>query len=283
MAQPVPQSRPGVVSAAGAALLVVALAGLASTIGVLVAAGQFHDRFASRAEPTDATQHDVDDVGSGVRSSMLVLAVITLLLALVAAGIAVAVLRRSTAGRIGAWVVCGAGLICGCLQCSAAGTITSDVAYNGDPDRIDVASQLTRAVQDALPGWLAGLLGTAAVIQLLGYILVAVLLGLPPANRWFRRPARPAPWPAPVPGGAPWPAPSPYPPPGPPPAGPPAGPPTTAPMPPPPPPMPPPVAPTTPATPTPNWPPPQQPPTRPSPPDQPGSPDQSRPPDQPER
>ncbi|HWB37890.1 MAG TPA: hypothetical protein VHA75_17885, partial [Rugosimonospora sp.] len=200
--QPDARTRPPVVSAAAAVLLVTALAALAATVALLVAAARFRGRYLPLARRTDATDHDINDVGDTIRATMGVLAVLLFLLAVALVLLAVGVLRHSFVARILTWVAAGLGLLCACSQVSGAASAVSDMTYTGDPERVDVASQLTTAVQDALPAWFPGLLGAAATVQLLGYILVAVLLALPPANRYFRR-ARPAP----VPGGTPWPAP----------------------------------------------------------------------------
>ncbi len=211
MTQPAEQRRPAVVTAAGALMLVVALAALAVTVGLLVAAARFRGRYLPLAANTDAVQRDIDRVGDTVRTSMGVLAILVLVLAGVLALLAVGVLRRGRSARIGTWVLVAIGLLCGCGQGVAAGSAVSDVSYTGDPARVDVASQLTTAVQDALPSWLPGLVVTAALVQVVGYILVAVLLALPPANRYFRGVTQPVPWPAPAPGGTTWPAQTPFP------------------------------------------------------------------------
>ena len=212
MAQPVAQRRPGVVTAAAATMIVVAAAGLASVIGLLVAAAQFNDRYRPLAVATDARLADINDVGDAIRSVMGTLAIATFLAAVAFAVLAVGVLRRSNALRITTWVLIAGGLLCGCSQGISAITAGTTITYNGDPERLDVASQLTAAVQDALPGWLSALLGTVAVVQVIGYILVAILLGLPPANAYFRRTPRTVAAPTPAPGGTPWPTPTPYPP-----------------------------------------------------------------------
>jgi hypothetical protein len=195
-----------VVTAAVAVMLLVAAAALATTVGLLVAAGTFRHRYDGLAQQTDARPDDINHVGTAVRGAMGVLAVGALLVAVVTVLLAIGVFRGGNGARIGTWALVAFGLLCACSQCVGALSALSDVSYTGDPERIDVASQLTRAVQDALPGWLGGLVGGAAAIQALGYILVAVLLGLPPANRYFRG-AGQQPL---VPGGAPWP-PHPYP------------------------------------------------------------------------
>ncbi len=204
MAQPVAAARPPVVTAVVAIMLMVAAAGLAITVGLLVAAGSFRDRYDDLVQHTEARPADTRQVGQLIRGWMGALAVATVLIAVVTVLLALGIFRRSGSARITTWVLAGVGLLCGCGQGISAVGAVSDITYSGDPERIDVASQVTRAVQDALPGWLGGLVGGAAAVQILGYILVAVLLGLPPANRWFRVTGQPPPA---VSGVAPWPPP----------------------------------------------------------------------------
>src|SRR3954453_4821377 len=208
MAQPVAQRRPAVVTAAAVTMIVVAAAGLASVIELLVAAADFSDRYRPLALATDAQRVDIDNLQSAIRAVMGSLAIATFAVAVAFALLAVGVLRRSNALRVTTWIFIGAGLLCGCVQGISARTATVEITYRGDPERLDVASQLTQVVQDALPTWLSALLGTVAVVQLLGYILVAILLGLPPANAYFRRTPKPVAAPAPAPGGTPWPTPT---------------------------------------------------------------------------
>lgn len=212
MAQPVARRRPGVVTAAAVTMIVVATAGLATVIGLLLAAARFDDRYRPLAVATDARLVDINHVGDAMRSVMGTVAVATFVVAVAFAALAVGVRRGSNALRVATWVLIAAGLSCGCTQGGSAILAATTITYQGDPQRVDVAGQLTQAVQDALPGWLSALLGTVAVIQIIGYILVAILLGLPPANAYFRRTPRPVAAPAPAPGGTPWPTPTPYPP-----------------------------------------------------------------------
>src|SRR5580765_7269689 len=97
MAQPVAQRRPAVVTAAAATMIVVAAAGLASVVGLLVAAAQFNDRYRPLAVATDARLADINDVGDAIRSVMGTLAIATFLVAVAFAVLAVGVLRRSNA------------------------------------------------------------------------------------------------------------------------------------------------------------------------------------------
>src|SRR5690242_6182334 len=104
MAKPVAQRRPGVVAAAAVTMIVVATAGLATVVGLLLAAARFDDRYRPLAVATDARRVDIDHVGDAMRSVMGTLAVATFVVAVASAVLAVGILRRSNALRIATWV-----------------------------------------------------------------------------------------------------------------------------------------------------------------------------------
>ena len=97
-------------------------------------------------------------------------------------------MKGSNPARIITWVLCGIGALCACcggLILVALGSLNRiDVSGNDEAEKqIDLA----KAMADAVPGWQKGLGGTVAVLQLLGYLAVAILLALPAANAFFRK------------------------------------------------------------------------------------------------
>jgi hypothetical protein len=189
-------------TAAVATMLAVAAAGLAVTVGLLVAAASFEDRYLRLVRSTDADPTEARQAGELVRRAMGGAAVVSLLLAAVTVLLALGLHRRSPVARVATWAAVPFALLVSNLMVVGALASAGDFA---DADA-DVTGQVVRAVQDALPGWLPVLLTGAAMIEQLGYILVAVLLLMPPANRFFRAAGQPSP----ITGVAPWP-PSPYP------------------------------------------------------------------------
>ena len=174
--------RPVAVRLAAALLGVMGLAGLAYGLTTLGITPGVVGRF--RAAAAGADPADVDGfvtllwVAAGVAAA---LAVILFALYVV---LALALRRGSTAARIGAWVVCGVGVVAGCGSTVAVLVQRRGVATPGT---------LGTALTDAYPnGWI-GLNLALAVAQMAGYVAVAVLLVVSP-RAFFRRtggPARP--------------------------------------------------------------------------------------------
>ena len=127
------------------------------------------------------------DGRSQMRASYILGMLFTILLAVVLAGLAFGLLRGSNGARIATWVISGVAILCDC--CSSivflgAGGI--NITSNGNSD---MSSQLAQARLDAFPAWFLATGGGISLLQLLGYIAVAVLLALPAANAFSRKAA----------------------------------------------------------------------------------------------
>jgi hypothetical protein len=175
-----PARRPAVVTVAAGLLLVMALAGILHAVYAVASLAGIAQRF--RTAAAGATDSDIDLVVAAARAGVLTTAglgtVVAVLLALLAFGI----WRGSTGARVATWVVSGLGLLCGCLSLGAV-LIQRSVPVEVDP----AAADLIEALVSAYPsGWVA-LSGILSAAQTLGYLVVAVLLALPPAGSFFRR------------------------------------------------------------------------------------------------
>ncbi|GAA2701747.1 hypothetical protein ACFY2R_00505 [Micromonospora olivasterospora] len=199
----VPARRPAVVGLAAAVLLLMAVGALAYAIVGLVALGGTVDRLRATARGTAAGPEEVDGVVTLLRSVVVASAVLTVLVGALLVGLALGLLARRNGARVGAWVVCGLGLLAGC--CGLAALVGQRAAPlrlgGGEP----ATAELLGLLGDAYPSWWVPVNAALSVGQALGYVVVAALLALPAANAWFRRPR-----PAPVPVGFP-PAGPPYP------------------------------------------------------------------------
>jgi hypothetical protein len=180
--------RPAAVMAAAALLAVMAAAGVVNAVVGLLGLQGVIDRFRSAADATDINAGDVRAFVSALRVSVAVGLVIALVAAVLLAALAVGILKRSAGARVGTWVVCGIGALFG--GCGLAILVAERLAPV-DVNTADAAAIL-RALSDAYPGWWLPLNGALLVAQALGYLLVAVLLAVPPANQFFRR-GRPLP------------------------------------------------------------------------------------------
>lgn len=183
-----PGRRPASVTAAGALMIAMAALGLIGAIISLATIGQIVDEFRRRAARTDAAQSDVDTFVTVTQASIIGIAVITILIALLLAGLALGVLRGSNVARIITWVLCGIGILCGC--CGIFSSFSRTTFSGGN----QAQEELGRALTDSVPGWSSAIGGGLSGLQTLGYIAIAVLLALPAANAFFRKAAPAQPW-----------------------------------------------------------------------------------------
>lgn len=183
-----PRQRPGSVLAGVVFMFTVAALGVITAAITLAAIGQIVNRFRNRASLTAATPEEIDNLAAGIQVLTIGLAILILIFALVLAGLAFGVQRGSNVARILTWVLVGLGILCNC--CGLFGAIgQTNVSTFGTPDmNRQTADQLARALQDAYPSWWLGFSGGLSGLQLLGYIAIAILLALPSANAFFRRP-----------------------------------------------------------------------------------------------
>ncbi|TCB93471.1 hypothetical protein E0H26_22155 [Micromonospora zingiberis] len=206
-----PAGRPGVVRLAVTVLVVMALGALGYAVAGLTMLGGTLDRFRAAATGTSADGSQIDAMAALLLTSIVLSAVVSVLAGLLLAGLALGLAARRPAARVATWVVAGFGVLLGC--CASVTLFVQRVTPLDFGDD-QAAAELAELAGDAYPLWWIPLTATLSVAQVLGYLVVAVLLALPSANAWFRRPSAPAPL-SYQPGGPP-PAPPyhPYPPPG---------------------------------------------------------------------
>lgn len=173
--------RPLTVRLAAALLALMGLAGLAYAVATLIVAPGVVDRFRAAAAGADTAEVDgyvtVVWIGAALGA---VLAVILFALFIV---LALGLRRGSRASRVGTWVVCGFGVLFGCVS---SVTVAAQRSGDGAPGTLGVA------LSDAYPGPWIGLNVGMAIAQMVGYLVVAVLLAVAPGS-FFSRGARPAP------------------------------------------------------------------------------------------
>jgi hypothetical protein len=183
---------PAVVVTAAIILVALGAIGLINAIVSLVSLESTVDRFRVLAGEVGVSARRIDDQVTQLRLQTILGAVIGLVIALALLALAYFLLKASNAARITTWVLCGIGALCAC--CGGAGLI-----FLENLDRVSVEGNrqaqeqvdLARAMADAIPGWQVGLGGTFVVLELLGYLAVAILLAMPAANAFFRKVAVP--------------------------------------------------------------------------------------------
>jgi hypothetical protein len=192
-AEPV-RKAPAVVTAASAILFVLGVLGLISAILSLAGLGTTTDRFRVLAHRvTNATPGDINNQVNQMRVQTIIGAVIGGLIAILLIFLAIWLVKGSNTARIVTWVVCGIGALCACCSGTSLFALSglSRIEVSGD-QQAEKQVDLAKALADSVPGWQKGVVGTVAVLQLLGYLAVAILLALPAANAFFRKVTAPA-------------------------------------------------------------------------------------------
>lgn len=187
-AQP-PGKPPMVVTVASAIMFILGILGLLNAILSLVSLGTTTDRFHELARRVaNATTNDIDNQINQLRVQTIIGAVIGALIAAFLIVLAFWLMKGSNTARIITWVLCGIGALCACCGGASLFALSAinRVEVNGD-EQAEKQVDLAKALVDSIPGWQKGLGGTVAVLQLLGYLAVAILLALPAANAFFRR------------------------------------------------------------------------------------------------
>ena len=108
--------------------------------------------------------------------------------------------RGKNPSRIITWVVAGLAVCCSGfgLLATAAGSAMSDID-TGDPN-LPTQAEMQERLEAALPGWYEPVNLTIGILGMLAILAAAILLALPAANEFFRKP--PAMWEPPLPGTA---------------------------------------------------------------------------------
>lgn len=186
---PAPGKPPVVVAVASAILFILGVLGLLNSVLSLVSLGTTTDRFNELARRVaNATPRDIENQINQLRVQTIIGAVIGALIAVLVIFLAFWLMKGNNTARIITWVVCGIGALCACcggLSLFALNAINR-VEVSGD-EQTEKQVDLAKALVDSVPGWQKGLGGTVSILQLLGYLAVAILLALPAANAFFRR------------------------------------------------------------------------------------------------
>lgn len=188
-AAPEPRRRPAVVTVASVLMFLVALLTLISSIIALATMNRIIDGFREQAALTDASPADIDAFVNVIQAATIVTALVLMIFALVLAGLAFGNLRGSNTTRVLTLVVCAFGVLCGCCGIFGAVGQTGATSFSTDNTDTQTAEELGRALGDAYPDWWLPVNGGLSALQLLGYIVIAILLVLPASNAYFRKPA----------------------------------------------------------------------------------------------
>jgi hypothetical protein len=184
--------RPAVVTYACYLLYLLAVLQVVSAIAQFSVISTYGDIMKSAFGKTNVA----GTVATTTTIGMAATAVVALLFAVGYAVLAVFDGRGKQPARIVTWVVLGLSLCCGGY--GLAGAATGGFGGNtGNVENAPSASELQQMLKDGLPGWYQPVILLLAVIALLAAIAAIILLALPAANQFFRKPEQA--WEPPVP------------------------------------------------------------------------------------
>ncbi|MDG4822305.1 hypothetical protein O7635_10625 [Asanoa sp. WMMD1127] len=173
-----PRRPPGTVRGAAGVLIAMAVGGLVyGGLGLALMPG-IVDRFRAAAAVAGVPADDIDGGSQLLRGVPIAAAFVSVVAAVLLVALAVGIVRGHAAVRIAAWVVCGLGLVGGCLA-----------ALFGVGQRVGSFSDdlVLSAIEQAHPTWWPWTSAILSVLQMVGYLLVALLLAAPSARAWFQR------------------------------------------------------------------------------------------------
>ncbi|MER7460334.1 hypothetical protein [Micromonospora sp. NPDC126480] len=185
MSYPDRARRPVAVTAAVLLLVLMAAVAFGYAVVSLVVLPGTIDAFRSAAERTPAAAEEVGAVAVLAGTWTVLGALVSLLAGVLLAALAVGLRAGRPGARPATWVVAGLGVLAGCCGLAALGGMRAVPLRLGAEDR--VTAELLARLEEAWPGWWIPLGAGLSVGQVLGYLVVAVLLALPPAAVWFRR------------------------------------------------------------------------------------------------
>jgi len=196
-AVPGPKPRPGVVTAAAGLLFALIAVHLVSLIPGIAQVSTIQNVVADEPNGTTAAAMRI-----GATVGIVVAVVVALLLIACYAVLGVFVAKGKQVARIITWVV--AGIFALSTVVSLAG---GTAALNSRLPQTAEAGDLQARIKDATPSWIGTATTAINAVTLIALLCVILLLALPAANEYFRKP--PAQWPA---AGGPYPYHPPYPP-----------------------------------------------------------------------
>ncbi|WP_193786344.1 hypothetical protein [Actinoplanes friuliensis] len=178
-----PRSRPTVVTVSSYLLYLASAASIIAGVLSLTTVGTTRDVYTELYAGTE---------NSGIESVIVAVSVVGVVInILFAAALAILAIynnRGKQAARITTWVVGGIFLCCngfGLLGTAATSGMNLDTGTTSGPSASDIEAELA----DRLPGWFQPISTTLTVIVVLTLLGAVILLMLPAANEFFRKPA----------------------------------------------------------------------------------------------
>jgi hypothetical protein len=187
-----PKKRPGVVTAACWLLYVAAACQVLYAVVTVSQLGATKEAY--KKVFADTSMKGAEDMLVAITAATTV--GVGLLFAIGYVVLAILDGRGRNVARIITWVIGGLSICC-----SGYGLASSAIGFSGisgNSGNGPSASQIKQALNDALPGWYQPVLTTIGIISVAALVTVVILLALPMASEFFRRPKQPN-WEPPVP------------------------------------------------------------------------------------
>lgn len=176
-----PVRRPTIVTVAAALLFTVAAMAVVVALLPLPYLSKVHDA----AKQAYSGLPNGDQIVSITQFAMIGGLVVTIVVGIGFAVLGALDLRGSKVARIITWVVAGLGALC-CGGGSVAGNLTSG-ASRGNVNGVDM-TKAAEQVKAAYPSWYQPTVTTLDVLIMVALVVVIILLALPAAGPYFRRP-----------------------------------------------------------------------------------------------
>ncbi|MFC4016733.1 hypothetical protein ACFOW4_02075 [Micromonospora sp. GCM10011542] len=191
------RQRPSVVTISSYLLFLFLACQVISLILTLATIGKTRD--ALREAYAGSTAEGADQIADFAFAVGIGSGILLLLLAVVLAVLALLNNRGRNGARIATWIVGGIMVCCtgGTLLSGVAGNFTTGGNTGGD---MPSGEEVQRRLDEVLPSWLTPVSILLGVISLIALITALILLALPKANEFFRKPT--AAWEPPTPGAA---------------------------------------------------------------------------------
>ncbi|GIJ79786.1 hypothetical protein SAMN05443287_107287 [Micromonospora phaseoli] len=190
------RSRPSVVTISTYLLLLFAICQLISVVISLATIGTVREVMEEAYE--GSTVEGAENVAGLTVALGVGSAIFLLVVAFALFGLGLVNLRGKNGSRIATWIVGGILFCCVgfSLLSGVAGGFSAPGGTSGD---MPSGEEIQRRLEEALPGWVTPVTTLLGVISLISLLVALILLALPKANEFFRKPT--AQWEPPAPGG----------------------------------------------------------------------------------
>ncbi|MGW0435193.1 hypothetical protein ACWDV4_21965 [Micromonospora sp. NPDC003197] len=197
-ATPPARQRPGVVTISSLLLFLVAGLQVLALITSFLVLDTMNDVYEQAYADTDLAGMS-DSLSTFTTAGAIIGSIISLIIAVVLVLLAIFNNMGKNGSRIATWVIGGIFVCCsgfGLLGTVAGSSLSMETDSTTEPD----PAEIQRMLDEALPGWYEPVTLATSLFTLIALLVALILLALPAANEFFRKPQGPG-WEPPLPGG----------------------------------------------------------------------------------